>query len=478
MVPWVGGSVPKEAYASTSVRRMNGQIQWALRNLPNFVVPGTRSLVLSLLGYVLLIGPVNFWVLRRIKRSELAWVTIPALVLVVTTLTYVVGFYSKGRDVFTNTISIVKVADTGAATASTYVGVFAPSKNSYRITFPGRANVTPVPMQFGGYYEEMQGSLPVGTRIIFGESTEVEFPSMNMWSMQAVNLEEQVDLGGKITASVYPTATGLRGTITNNSRSAFKDCYVVTRDAYAKIPSLAPGQTAEVAIEIKYDSQSMHGPFLIDRIFDRGQQRYGVTEDLREQTRKRQIMSTMIGNPYEATDSVNSPVTFLGFTDAPLTKVLPRLNPGSENPYLALVAVPLQISISKGDVSYPPGLIPTTLADQGSGMRGKFGPGFYYVDRGDLTFVMDIPAGIKQISAMSLHVMAQPRGGAGTSIEGYLYNWQTNKWDRFDAAPGENSVATPSVYVSPTGVVQYRVSATTNPFEMRDPTLSFTGRVE
>ncbi len=42
--------------------------------------------------YVLFIGPINFYVLRRLKRTSLAWLTIPALVLVFTGVGLLTGF--------------------------------------------------------------------------------------------------------------------------------------------------------------------------------------------------------------------------------------------------------------------------------------------------------------------------------------------------------------------------------------------------
>ena len=46
----------------------------------------------ALVAYLLLIGPVNLMVLKRMKRRELAWVTIPAMATIA-----VLGFWVAGR---------------------------------------------------------------------------------------------------------------------------------------------------------------------------------------------------------------------------------------------------------------------------------------------------------------------------------------------------------------------------------------------
>ena len=44
-----------------------------------------------MLLYTAIIGPINFLILRRINRRELAWITIPALVLLFSAITFFTG---------------------------------------------------------------------------------------------------------------------------------------------------------------------------------------------------------------------------------------------------------------------------------------------------------------------------------------------------------------------------------------------------
>ncbi|MGQ0848303.1 MAG: hypothetical protein ACT4OP_04180 [Actinomycetota bacterium] len=62
-------------------------------------VPSLPWLLGALVGYAILVGPVNFLILRRLGRRELAWVTVPALSLLA-----VVGFWLAGRQRLEETI--------------------------------------------------------------------------------------------------------------------------------------------------------------------------------------------------------------------------------------------------------------------------------------------------------------------------------------------------------------------------------------
>src|SRR5205085_852445 len=67
-----------------------------LFDLPVLDLPEPLGIAIFLLVYILLIGPVNFIVLRRMRRAELAWITIPALVLIFSVGAYLIGYQSKG----------------------------------------------------------------------------------------------------------------------------------------------------------------------------------------------------------------------------------------------------------------------------------------------------------------------------------------------------------------------------------------------
>ncbi|MGD2052278.1 MAG: hypothetical protein PVI35_07370 [Acidimicrobiia bacterium] len=58
----------------------------------NVTVPALSWLLLGILLFVVMVGPVNFVVLRGIDRPELAWVTVPLL-----SVLFVAGFWTMGR---------------------------------------------------------------------------------------------------------------------------------------------------------------------------------------------------------------------------------------------------------------------------------------------------------------------------------------------------------------------------------------------
>ena len=70
-----------------------------------------------IVGYILLIGPISYFVLRRVDRRELAWVTAPILIVTFSACSYGIGRTLKGSDVVLNQVAVVRTSPTGAALA-------------------------------------------------------------------------------------------------------------------------------------------------------------------------------------------------------------------------------------------------------------------------------------------------------------------------------------------------------------------------
>ena len=70
----------------------------AVTSLPSLALPSAWQLILFLLAYTLLIGPVNYMILKRRNQLERAWLTIPAIIIIFSGVAYVTGFQLRGNE--------------------------------------------------------------------------------------------------------------------------------------------------------------------------------------------------------------------------------------------------------------------------------------------------------------------------------------------------------------------------------------------
>jgi hypothetical protein len=116
----------------------------AISSLPSLRLPSAGLLFLFLVIYIVTIGPLNYLVLKRMGRRELAWLTIPGLALAFTLVTLLTGFRLKGNDVVVNQMSIAfGPIDGQQLRVQTLLGLYSPGRSTYDLTLPGSVAIRP-----------------------------------------------------------------------------------------------------------------------------------------------------------------------------------------------------------------------------------------------------------------------------------------------------------------------------------------------
>ena len=90
---------------------------------------------LFILFYILLIGPVEYFVLKRLlKRLELTWITFPIIVITVSAASYFTAYELKGRDLKVNKVDLVEIdLRSNRVYGETWFTVFSPRIQNYTI---------------------------------------------------------------------------------------------------------------------------------------------------------------------------------------------------------------------------------------------------------------------------------------------------------------------------------------------------------
>lgn len=121
----------------------------AVSSIPTISLPSVLQLVAFLLVYIAIIGPLNYFVLKRLGRRELAWVTIPVLVLLFSGLTYFIGFRIKGNAPVVNQMAVATGHVAGEQMrVQEVLGLFSPRRTAYTVTLPPDSAARPLPDSF------------------------------------------------------------------------------------------------------------------------------------------------------------------------------------------------------------------------------------------------------------------------------------------------------------------------------------------
>lgn len=215
----------------------------ASRIITGFDLPSVLQLIGFLILYIALIGPINYYVLRWLGRRELAWFTIPVLILAFTLLAYFTGFSLRGNTATVSHLAIVQVfPDSDTARVDGLVGVFSPRRTSYNLEAPDGITLRTLP----GFHDSNLGieqiklvessnyrveDLPVDAGIITSFTTSGYIPA------QHIEGEAIWQIGNG-------QGTRVTGTVTNPFDFDIDDMVVLAQNNAFEIGDLVTGQSA------------------------------------------------------------------------------------------------------------------------------------------------------------------------------------------------------------------------------------------
>lgn len=250
---WSGVSEPHEQWTPMPGMRHDPQTGLAsvLHN-PSVKSPSLYTIMLFMLVYFVVLIPLNYFLLKRKRRLELAWVTMPAIVLVFTFGGYGIGYTMKGGQVQLNEITVIQGnCNSRYASKMTCASIFSPARRSYTI------NVAD-PYSLCRLSDQGRDSFPA---VFAGEESTVENMDMAMWSSRSLESKSGTDLGGKIEGSVLIKGDRLSGTIRNNTALDLVNCRIICGNKLIAARDMKHGGSIEIHGVLQYHLH--HKPFSV-----------------------------------------------------------------------------------------------------------------------------------------------------------------------------------------------------------------------
>jgi len=403
---------------------MGGPLSTISADLP----PSLRILAVLLALYVVLAAPVNYLLLRRMRRRGLSWLTLPALAAGFAILTYGVAFRTKGSPTVVNTITVTEFPP-GAHVGKllTFVGLFAPPEQYYHLQLGQPGPITSLPVTAYKRYAPPIAGVPtpepsVGLDV-HSASARVDLLPVPRWGMRAIRSDAWTIGAAGIDASLGVDGTGISGTIVNHTSQALEDCVVSGPWGAQRLGTLAPGRSAHV--DLRRAPTAPAAP--LGQVYGYSPAQNDLPPAVLRQMRLRQqVVSafwTFFG-PYSSVAPELGPVFLLGWTppagSPPLVDGAPVPQAG-----IGLLAAGLPVDVDHTAV-VPPGLIPVHLwsvngnaPTQGANVA---------LGNGDLTVVGRLPIPPASVRSVTFSVTI-PGSQSSSSMSISAYDRATGAYD-------------------------------------------------
>jgi hypothetical protein len=424
------------------------QMNYALSNLPALDLPSVRWLALLLGVYILLVGPVNYFLLRRLRRLAWAWVTIPALTLTFAVGGFGMGSHLRGNDVIVNQISILPLpSEGGRLSARSYVGLFSPSRQSYDIRVGGQALISPLSYDPGGRWGMPDPNLYNTLDVLQGDPALVRGLGINQWAMQSFQAETVIDANAlALDIALTVQDDQVQGSLRNGMERPLREMILVVGNRFAELGDVDAGQQIEIAAPLQGGDTSTPFPWaLFERFYN------GTNTPPRETMLRQSILEAFFHTSWGPPQTFANP-TLLAWTDLQLLDV-EVVGVRADREQTTLIAASVPLSVVDGRVKLPLGLLSGRMVEI-EGEAGDCGPNRAYIARGRVTLEYQLPTTLHGLKPTALTLQVLPLDGMldqPSSIS--LYDWSSDAWTALDEAETNRpySVPHPELFVNPVG---------------------------
>ncbi len=239
-------------------------IQLDVLNLPSLWV-----LILFILGYILSVGPINFFILRRIKRVELAWVTIPVLVIIFIIGTYGSSFFVRGFTPEMVHVSIVQGFEgEQQGQTTTHLGLFSPNRHTYTLSLPAETLVS----------MHNFNNNPISMPVTWNDEATLLYDFLvDVSSLRTVVLQQSLDnVPLQVSSSLEMAKGELVGEVANRGDFPFTDALLVYGNSVQQLGTIAAGERVPVQLERDLFNFPNEANAVRDGDFDRQQMLYSL----------------------------------------------------------------------------------------------------------------------------------------------------------------------------------------------------------
>lgn len=478
---WATLLAPGSAYPSnlppdaSEAQMMAQRLAYTVTNLPSLDLPSIHWLVILLGLYIALVGPGNYLVLRRWRRLDWAWLTIPALTMTFAGVSFGIGYGLRGSEVILNQLSIVqKTGPESPTQIRSYVGVFSPSRRAYTLEVGDGALVSPLnsePERFGGPFE------PTNMTIVEGNPARVRDLAINQWAMQGFQVERIT--GAEewgITAELKFDGTRVQGTLRNSSPYSLTDLVIVVGSRYARLGDVPSGGRLDIAAQLE-GGDAMGPPFPYALFEKLGQP--GDVAPPRDLPLKQSLLGGVFEGPfgpYPPTGFIliawldRSPVT-VALTEDEADHPTSWLRRALAKPravghhQTTLLVLTLPLDLSGREVTIPPGVIMPRLLES-KNEASICGPGgrVYLGPTGEATLEYLLPPELSSMAIVEMTLSIATMDPSDFFSDGLptvaLYDWETGTWvEQGSLRRGDNAIERPGRFVHPSnGTLRLRLS--------------------
>ncbi len=490
----------------------------AVATLPDEqLLPPVSALVAFVAAYLLVIGPLNYWLLTRLKRQEWAWGTIPLSIALFTMVASTVGFNLRGNEVLLSRLRVVRLWDgQPQALEQALLGLLSPRRDTFTLVPEGERFFYALP-SVGQAAANLQSS----AEVVQSATTSARSVTVDGGIYSNFALTRPIPapaISGALTLRTnLDGSQTYQGFVRNDTGSPLQSPVILSRRGALQLPDLAAGEVLTIAPgEFSYvglegqpvasrfeNSRSLRPSFSIGRQASAFNElntaslilpQLGLIGDVtaaRAFTRRQSFLHSFIRDQYNHV-ALGDRLYLVGWSNEfPRDVDIPAATWRSVDDTLYIVGLTVTVEPPTGRVTLAADQFLWTVLERiippdrelarTAGLLDVANAGVddLILNPDEGVVVQFTPLPTAQLATVDSFTVAFNRAsGFANQLEVSLWNWQTNTWDLQDVRVQEYTIDAPAPYLGPENAVRARVVSTfaTGVSRVRNLRITMSGR--
>lgn len=225
----------------------------AMTTIAELNIPSIYFICGWLAFYIILIGPVNYFVLKLLKKRELAWITIPAIVIIVSAVSYIYGFIYRGNKPTLNRLTVVQAWDgVSQAASNSLVGIYSPQRDKYTIQSTDNFLLYPYNSQDSTLQSSTSWLSIQEANTVITPDIPIEIGGMKIIGVDGTTSPLKIQHDLNISFENGPAK--ISGSITNQSNVTLYDTVLVTPGRWKALGDITSGETKKADVSLTVNS--------------------------------------------------------------------------------------------------------------------------------------------------------------------------------------------------------------------------------
>lgn len=418
-------------------RNLPSRFFYSNQYIPSSKAPSAKVIIIILMIFTVIVGPINYLVLKKIDKRELAWFTIPALAVLFSLVMLIWGSGSSFKNPLMNNISIVNYNnDLNSLNINTFAGVISFKNGDVNISASENTDIFPNIREGRMDYVEFNDK-DIILEHILQKNKAISFKKRGVWDIQHVTLNETKKIDEGITQEVKMKGDIISGEIKNNSNIDLKDAILFYGLDFHKIGDIKNGESKQINFKLNSSSitnqsaSNVRKDFyqVLDAIYpwNRGPRAAGNQDAILPQEIKREILEGFF--QYNSANNYENGAFLIAWNTDKLTNDITVNGKIAERIDRNIITMPIHINYESGEVvEIPYGLLSPKVLEMNGINLDSYDRSLY--GQGHVILSMKSSENI-DFDEMNIELTY---GNISSNLKIWIFNYETNQWDVYNSS--------------------------------------------